>query len=217
MCCLVVWYVGTNVSTSNLHGHNLNIELMFQSFYLCWNKILHKWFPIKNGHLRLWSCGMWYCTVWWMIRWQVLDSSEMLGTIHKIAGHDIPEGTCLIFAAMRVSDLTDKHYSFRNRKFVRYFLKTFIWWQHSYHTGGIWNGMQKWIFLNFRSTCIKLRHSDCWKLLSSRFSVGARIVVLLQGQIEKSLNLFFFSATIIYIQGNQNTGSVLSTFDYFST
>jgi hypothetical protein len=37
-----------------------------------------------------------------------------------------------------------------------------------------------------------------------------------RGQIEKSLPLFF-SATIIHIQGNQNTGSVLSTFDYFST
>jgi hypothetical protein len=33
----------------------------------------------------------------------------------------------------------------------------------------------------------------------------------------KSLCPYFFSATIIYIQGNQNTDSVLSTFDYFST
>jgi hypothetical protein len=30
-------------------------------------------------------------------------------------------------------------------------------------------------------------------------------------QIEKTLLLFFFSAPIIYTQGNQNTGSVLST------
>jgi hypothetical protein len=33
----------------------------------------------------------------------------------------------------------------------------------------------------------------------------------------RSLCPYFFSATIIYIQGNKNTGSVLSSFDYFST
>jgi hypothetical protein len=41
-------------------------------------------------------------------------------------------------------------------------------------------------------------------------------LLYLRVQIEQSLPLFF-SATIIYIQGNQNTGSVLSTFDCFST
>jgi hypothetical protein len=33
----------------------------------------------------------------------------------------------------------------------------------------------------------------------------------------KILCPYFFSATIIYIQGNQNAGSIISTFDYFST
>jgi hypothetical protein len=59
-----------------------------------------------------------------MIR-QVLRSSEMFITIRQTPQHDIPEDICLIFAAMRVSDLTDEHYCFKNWKFARYFLKAF--------------------------------------------------------------------------------------------